>query len=81
MHWTQLSEHWTYDKDYRLLFIWVVKVSPLLNAHVHVTDYFSDTHLGRVMSQSIDVYSGSIIPFYSECLPYKHPQAGYEPGT
>ena len=28
--------------------------------------HFSDTHLGRVILQSIDVYRGSIIPFYSK---------------
>ena len=31
--------------------------------------HFSDTHLGRVISQSIDVYSRPIIPFYSDFEP------------
>ena len=32
-----------------------------------------------VISQSIDVYSRSLIPFYSEFLTKKHPQVGFEP--
>ena len=27
----------------------------------------------------MDVYGGYLIPFWSEFLPYKHPQAGFEP--
>ena len=27
------------------------------------------------------LFSGSKIPFYSEFLPYKHPQAGFKPGS
>ena len=49
--------------------------------HLQFTVLNNDTHLGRVISQSRDAYSGSIIPFYSEFLPFKHPQAGFEPGT
>ena len=29
--------------------------------------------------KTLKVYSGSIIPFYSEFLPYTHPQVGFEP--
>ena len=37
-------------------------------------------HVMKIYHSSMEVYSGFIIPFYSEFLPYKHSQAGFELG-